>query len=78
MLTFVRTCDARARYVSSWVGWGGVGDVKFLHIERKITSVDPWCPQRECGTLSSEEKLDHTLARKNDRPTWRGVFVVVW
>ena len=27
MLTFLRTCDTRACYVSSWVGWGGVGDV---------------------------------------------------
>ena len=27
MLTFVRTCDTRACYVTSWVGWGGVGDV---------------------------------------------------
>ena len=24
------------------------------------------------------EKLDHTLARKNDSPTWCGVIVVVW
>ena len=23
-------------------------------------------------------KLDHTLARKNDSPTWCGVIVVVW
>ena len=23
-------------------------------------------------------KLDHTLARNNDRPTWCGVIVVVW
>ena len=37
-LTIVWTCDTRACYVTSWVGWGG-GDVKFLHIERKITSV---------------------------------------
>ena len=27
MLTFVRTCDTCACYVTSWVGWGGVGDV---------------------------------------------------
>ena len=24
------------------------------------------------------KKLDHTLARKNDSPTWCGVIVVVW
>ena len=24
MLTFLRTCDTRACYVSSWVGWGDV------------------------------------------------------
>ena len=23
-------------------------------------------------------ELDHTLARKNDSPTWCGVIVVVW
>ena len=27
MLTFVRTCDTRACYVTSWVAWGGVGNV---------------------------------------------------
>ena len=27
MLTFVGTCDTCSCYVSSWVGWGGVGDV---------------------------------------------------
>ena len=27
MLTFVRTCDTCACYVTSWVGCGGVGDV---------------------------------------------------
>ena len=32
-------CNTRACYVSSWVGRGGVGDVKFFQIERKITSV---------------------------------------
>ena len=26
----------------------------------------------------SPAKLDHTLARKNDSPTWCGVIVVVW
>ena len=26
----------------------------------------------------TEKKLDHTLARKNDSPTWCGVIVVVW
>ena len=25
-----------------------------------------------------QKKLDHTLARKNDSPTWCGVIVVVW
>ena len=24
------------------------------------------------------KELDHTLARKNDSPTWCGVIVVVW
>ena len=28
--------------------------------------------------LPVPEKLDHTLARKNDSPTWCGVIVVVW
>ena len=28
--------------------------------------------------LLSPKKLDHTLARKNDRPTWCGVIVVMW
>ena len=26
----------------------------------------------------AKRKLDHTLARKNDSPTWCGVIVVVW
>ena len=29
-------------------------------------------------TAPWKKKLDHTLARKNDRPTWCGVIVVVW
>ena len=30
------------------------------------------------GKKTAPEKLDHTLARKNDSPTWCGVIVVVW
>ena len=29
-------------------------------------------------TPKTNIKLDHTLARKNDSPTWCGVIVVVW
>ena len=28
MLTFVRTCNTSACYVTSWVGWGGDVDVR--------------------------------------------------
>ena len=30
MLTFVRTCDTSACYVTSWVGWCGVGMLTFV------------------------------------------------
>ena len=30
MLTFVRTCNTSACYVTSWVGWGGVGMLTFV------------------------------------------------
>jgi len=30
------------------------------------------------GVCTHRKKLDHTLARKNDSPTWCGVIVVVW
>ena len=31
-----------------------------------------------CSIGYGAKKLDHTLARKNDSPTWCGVIVVVW
>ena len=31
-----------------------------------------------CLIFFVPNKLDHTLARKNDSPTWCGVIVVVW
>ena len=30
MLTFVRTCNTSACYVTSWAGWGGVGMLTFV------------------------------------------------
>ena len=35
-------------------------------------------PMGSDGMKSKIKKLDHTLARKNDSPTWCGVIVVVW
>ena len=32
----------------------------------------------ECTSLAVIKELDHTLARKNDSPTWCGVIVLVW
>ena len=38
------------------------------------------CSTKNAEITQSENAtiLDHTLARKNDRPTWCGVIVVVW
>ena len=40
------------------------------------------CKQKNHSTMPFSiphgKKLDHTLARKNDSPTWCGVIVVVW
>ena len=36
MLTFMSTCDTRGCYVTSWVGWGGGGDVN-VHVNLRHT-----------------------------------------
>ena len=47
MLTFVRTCDTSACYVTSWVGWGGVGMLTFVRTcdtsACYVTSWVGWC-----------------------------------
>ena len=39
---------------------------------------NPKAPGTKAWDRYEKYKLDHTLARKNDSPTWCGVIVVVW
>ena len=59
-------------------GW--IQNTYSLHISfpKGILYQSQWLIPEIFARFHATTKLDHTLARKNDSPTWCGVIVVVW
>ena len=69
MLTFVRTCDTRACYVTSWVGWGG-GCWRSWELATHTRSIRIWQWRR----MNSKENILEKTGRMLDKRmcSWKG------
>ena len=64
MLTFVRTCNTSACYVTSWVGWGGVGMLTFVRTcNTSACYVTSWVGWG--GDVDVRENLQHIRMLRN-------------
>ena len=61
MLTFMWTCDTRACYVTSWVGWGGWGMLTFMWTcDTRACYVTSWVGWGGGGEVNVHVNLRHT------------------
>ena len=79
MLTFVRTCNTSACYVTSWVGWGGVGMLTFVRTcNTSACYVTSWVGWGGVGMLTFVRTCNTSACYVTSWVGWGGVGMLTF